>query len=161
MCLIDCPLSSGSTCEWLSVSVSVCLSTCVCVILFLMYSPPIWAQIINLLKHNVITYTDLYQCWSIAGNQCWYTDFHQCWCTVSDFDIHCQGQSTITYDAKWSKKFIEHNMITHSCFKSWLHQIDGLVQDCSNSIANALELLQSCAKSLKCCIDISRTVLTP
>ena len=24
--------------------------------------------------------------------------------------------------------------------------IDGLVQDCSNSIANALELLQSCAK---------------
>ena len=27
--------------------------------------------------------------------------------------------------------------------------IDGLVQDCSNSIANALELLQSC-KSLIC-----------
>ena len=25
---------------------------------------------------------------------------------------------------------------------------DGLVQDCSNSIANALELLQSCAKPL-------------
>ena len=24
--------------------------------------------------------------------------------------------------------------------------VDGLVQDCSNSIANALELLQSCAK---------------
>ena len=44
--------------------------------------------------------------------------------------------------------------------KAWLHQtitrtndgqvliwhIDGLVQDCSISIANALELLQSCAK---------------
>ena len=28
--------------------------------------------------------------------------------------------------------------------------IDGLVQDCSNSIANALELLQSCAKPLIC-----------
>ena len=29
----------------------------------------------------------------------------------------------------------------------WRHTyIDGLVQDCSNSIANALELLQSCAK---------------
>ena len=26
------------------------------------------------------------------------------------------------------------------------HDIDGLVQDCSNSIANALELLQSCTK---------------
>ena len=26
------------------------------------------------------------------------------------------------------------------------HHIDGLVQDCSNSIANAMELLQSCNK---------------
>ena len=31
-----------------------------------------------------------------------------------------------------------------------LIQIDGLAQDCSNAIANALELLQSCTKSLKC-----------
>ena len=30
--------------------------------------------------------------------------------------------------------------------KFWQDSIDGLVQDCSNSIANALELLQSCAK---------------
>ena len=29
------------------------------------------------------------------------------------------------------------------------YQIDGLVQDCSNSIANALELLQSCTKPSK------------
>ena len=28
--------------------------------------------------------------------------------------------------------------------------IDGLVQDCSNSIANALALLQSCTKPLVC-----------
>ena len=28
-------------------------------------------------------------------------------------------------------------------------QVDGLVQDCSNSIANALELLQSCTKPSK------------
>ena len=28
-------------------------------------------------------------------------------------------------------------------------EIDGLVQDCSNSIANALELLQSCTNQLK------------
>ena len=29
-----------------------------------------------------------------------------------------------------------------------MSNIDGLVQDCSNSIANALELLQSCTKPL-------------
>ena len=28
------------------------------------------------------------------------------------------------------------------------HHIDGLLQGCSNSIANALELLQSCSKPL-------------
>ena len=28
--------------------------------------------------------------------------------------------------------------------------VDGLVQDCSNSIANALELLQSCTKPSMC-----------
>ena len=27
-----------------------------------------------------------------------------------------------------------------------MHDIDGLVHDCSNSIANALDLLQSCTK---------------
>ena len=30
------------------------------------------------------------------------------------------------------------------------HYIDSLVQDCSNSIANALELLQSCTKPTSC-----------
>ena len=35
------------------------------------------------------------------------------------------------------------NMLT-SAFS--MQNIDGLVQDCSNSIANALELLQSCPK---------------
>ena len=30
------------------------------------------------------------------------------------------------------------------------HQVDGLVQDCSISIANALEILQSCTKPLEC-----------
>ena len=33
----------------------------------------------------------------------------------------------------------------------WRFYIDGLVQDCSNSIANALELLQSCTKPSICC----------
>ena len=32
--------------------------------------------------------------------------------------------------------------------------LDGLVQDCSNSIANALELLQSCTKPSICCCYI-------
>ena len=37
---------------------------------------------------------------------------------------------------------------------------DGLAQDCSNSIANALELLQSCAKPSICvnrpkCVEVS------
>ena len=43
----------------------------------------------------------------------------------------------------WIEKCIQLYNISQS------HQgrhIDGLVQDCSNSIANALELLQSCAK---------------
>ena len=34
-------------------------------------------------------------------------------------------------------------------YSYWLH-FEGLVQDCSNSIANALELLQSCTKPLIC-----------
>ena len=33
--------------------------------------------------------------------------------------------------------------------------IDGLVQDCSNSIANAMELLQSCTKLSICWVKIS------
>ena len=37
---------------------------------------------------------------------------------------------------------------------SWEEDIDGLVQDCSNSIANALELLQTCAK-LSTCTSLS------
>ena len=31
----------------------------------------------------------------------------------------------------------------------WSNQIDGLLQDCSNAIANSLELLQSCIKPSK------------
>ena len=36
-----------------------------------------------------------------------------------------------------------------------IHNVNGLAQDCSNSIANALELLQSCAKP-STCISIFR-----
>ena len=38
------------------------------------------------------------------------------------------------------------NRFTIDIFITIQHYIDGLAQDCSNSIANALELLQSCTK---------------
>ena len=39
---------------------------------------------------------------------------------------------------------------------TYQHHIGGLAQDCSNSIADALELLQSCAKpSIKHCTFLS------
>ena len=38
--------------------------------------------------------------------------------------------------------------------------IDGLVQDCSNSIANALELLQSCIKSSMYGVRSCNTAIT-
>ena len=37
------------------------------------------------------------------------------------------------------------NTVVYKCLKQ-NDQFDGLVQDCSNSIADALELLQSCTK---------------
>ena len=48
--------------------------------------------------------------------------------------------------------------IKFSTFQDIINDIDGLVQDCSSSIANALELLQSCIKasicySWSCCND--------
>ena len=36
--------------------------------------------------------------------------------------------------------------VTVPCFLQWKLYIDGLVQDCSNSSALAMELLQSCTK---------------
>ena len=38
--------------------------------------------------------------------------------------------------------------------------IDGLVQDCRNSIANALELLQSCTKPSICVRESTDMVMT-
>ena len=55
-------------------------------------------------------------------------------------------------DLPWVKRFISCNghsrgmvHFTSPIYQPWEH-INGLVQDCSNSIANALELLQSCTK---------------
>ena len=36
--------------------------------------------------------------------------------------------------------------------------VDGLAQDCSNSIANALELLQSCTKPSMCGVNLGLVV---
>ena len=43
-------------------------------------------------------------------------------------------------DDKWA---IDTSLMPHVCFIAWPY-FDGLKQDCCNSIANALELLQSC-----------------
>ena len=40
------------------------------------------------------------------------------------------------------------------------YDIDGLVQECSNFIANAMELLQSCTKPLILCVIIEAVALT-
>ena len=50
----------------------------------------------------------------------------------------------------------KRNSIAIGCISfalSHQYDIDGLVQDCSNSIANALELLQSCTKPSIYCIQ--------
>ena len=44
---------------------------------------------------------------------------------------------------KWKKNQRLTYTIQRNCYKI---DIDGLAQGCSNSIANALELLQSCTK---------------
>ena len=51
------------------------------------------------------------------------------------------------------------NLITHSpslCFNQtiWRGNVDGLMQDCSISFANALETLQSCTKPSMSSIDL-------
>ena len=48
--------------------------------------------------------------------------------------------------------FREYSLIYmfHLSLSHYIDYIDGLVQDCSNSIANALELLQSCTKLSIC-----------
>ena len=53
------------------------------------------------------------------------------------------------YDIIFSKYFLKNIAKSHHVvhqYHLWDWYIDGLVQDCSNSIAYALELLQSCTK---------------
>ena len=71
---------------------------------------------------------------------------------------------------KITEKFTNRALVTPTqgqekttLFATWLtrwpipiNKIDGLVQDCSNSSALAMELLQSCTKPWKCACNISR-----
>ena len=67
---------------------------------------------------------------------------------MPEFKCHLQFHSSQEVDV-----FLSHSAVLHyinwsnvDCYL-WCH-IDGIVQDCSNSIANALELMQSCTKPL-------------
>ena len=58
----------------------------------------------------------------------------------------CSGPKTCFYDrdGSWNYSIYSSRFFVYLL---WNH-FDGLVQDCSNSIANAVELLQSCTKPL-------------
>ena len=60
------------------------------------------------------------------------------WSTIQGLD-----GKTATLAGKHSKCYVVHQSILIE-----KKHIDSLVQDCSNSIANTLELLQSCTKTL-------------
>ena len=45
------------------------------------------------------------------------------------------------------------SIFTNHMIEWMFHDINGLVQDCSSPIANALELLQFCHKSSICCYE--------
>ena len=95
-----------------------------------------------------------------------YCQYHVCWCHgdlrsqgISRHDIDQTSQNipgtlekTILRWQEWTGPkiyFFETNFgLQRVDNRSVNHHIDGLVQDCSYSIANALELLQSCSKPL-------------
>ena len=52
------------------------------------------------------------------------------------------------YDVSNEGQLVCRCLLEHLKFYTEYIHIDGLVEDCSNSIANALELLQSCTKPL-------------
>ena len=83
-----------------------------------------------------------------------YLNFSICQLLMADLNVMLKS-SPIT----WWSSFYHNGVYTYSvcnwfvAYTGWWWcevQIDGLVQDRSNFIANALELLQSCTKPLKC-----------
>ena len=61
---------------------------------------------------------------------------------VSIKDIVIDGQTSYWFDEH--RRILMFDWLTE--VRHVITHIDGFVQDCSNSIANALELLQSCTK---------------
>ena len=68
---------------------------------------------------------------------------NQCWLLICEF-LWRSSDSNLTVSAQTSYSIILLKLLPY--FPGANELIDGLVQDCSNSIANALELLQSCTK---------------
>ena len=54
-----------------------------------------------------------------------------------------KGTKKLTVIVRYVICFVSSKSYLEVCVAYLLYDIDGLVQDCSNSIANALELLQS------------------
>ena len=73
------------------------------------------------------------------------------WFQRSIFSVSISWCKIIMLVVLWWK-MLARSVATHRYYIPALatYQIDGLVQDCSNSIASALELLQSCTKPSRC-----------
>ena len=71
----------------------------------------------------------------------------QCWLIISKVQWHLAGSNFTGDTSATNHKNYHLNFPGRSeLILSFFVKIDGLVQDCSNSFANALELLQSCTK---------------
>ena len=67
--------------------------------------------------------------------------------------IHCVLQQPLWSACKLLSAIVNFQILIRFCVHQilWFSlYIDGLVQDCSNSIANALELLQACTEPSIC-----------
>ena len=66
------------------------------------------------------------------------------------FKIMIQSTRATNDDLSWQCCELVNDIMNYITYQSWTHQwyIDGLVQACSISVANALEVLQSCTKLL-------------
>ena len=64
-------------------------------------------------------------------------------------DAHCQNESTLTLMDSWPFPMttVRQGITSFHDSVECVKCIDGIVQDCSNSSALAIELLQSCTKS--------------
>ena len=82
-------------------------------------------------QNNMTQYYRIQATWQDTGYMTQYHRIQDTWPNITGYTIH----DPISQDTGYSTEITD------------LEYIDGLVQDRSNSIANALELLQSCTKS--------------